>query len=157
MQPIADLGGVEKSFGAVRALGGVDLALARGECLGLVGHNGAGKSTLMNVLAGVIGLMAYMSGFLGNALGISALGAAVLLFAWSGTSVVGALLARRIPARVSGRVQLAIGLLVFIIYFNLLSAGKAWIEKGSVPVAVGLWWAHGLMLLLTIVLLVKSV
>jgi len=52
-----------------------------------------------------------MSGFLGNALGISALGAAVLLFAWSGTSVVGALLARRIPARVSGRVQLAIGLL----------------------------------------------
>jgi MFS family permease len=61
--------------------------------------------------AGVIGLMAYMSGFLGNALGISALGAAVLLFAWSGTSVVGALLARRIPARVSGRVQLAIGLL----------------------------------------------
>ena len=48
------LDGVEKSFGAVRALAGVDLALARGECLGLVGHNGAGKSTLMNVLSGVL-------------------------------------------------------------------------------------------------------
>jgi ribose transport system ATP-binding protein len=49
---IVNLDGVEKSFGAVRALGGVDFAVARGECVGLVGHNGAGKSTLMHVLAG---------------------------------------------------------------------------------------------------------
>ncbi|WP_299626061.1 sugar ABC transporter ATP-binding protein [Pelagibius sp.] len=50
----AELDGVDKSFGAVRALAGVSLALHNGECLGLVGHNGAGKSTLMNVLAGVL-------------------------------------------------------------------------------------------------------
>jgi lipopolysaccharide export system permease protein len=43
--------------------------------------------------------------------------------------------------------RLAVGLLVFIIYFNLLSAGKTWIEKGSVPVAAGLWWVHALMLM----------
>jgi ribose transport system ATP-binding protein len=49
---IVALDGVEKHFGAVRALGGVDFRVARGECLGLVGHNGAGKSTLMHVLAG---------------------------------------------------------------------------------------------------------
>ncbi|MDA0679201.1 MAG: LPS export ABC transporter permease LptF [Proteobacteria bacterium] len=41
--------------------------------------------------------------------------------------------------------RLAIGLLVFIIYFNLLSAGKAWLEQEVVPVQLGLWWVHGLM------------
>lgn len=49
--------------------------------------------------------------------------------------------------------RLAVGLLVFIIYFNLLSAGRAWLENGTVPPAVGLWWAHGLMLLAGLVLL----
>jgi ribose transport system ATP-binding protein len=46
--------GVAKSFGAVRALDGVDLAIATHECVGLIGHNGAGKSTLMHVLAGTL-------------------------------------------------------------------------------------------------------
>lgn len=49
---IVRLDGVEKHFGAVHALDGVDFAVAAGECVGLVGHNGAGKSTLMHVLAG---------------------------------------------------------------------------------------------------------
>lgn len=48
------LDGIRKSFGAVHALGGVDLRVGRGACLGLVGHNGAGKSTLMGVLAGTL-------------------------------------------------------------------------------------------------------
>jgi len=42
--------------------------------------------------------------------------------------------------------RLAIGLLVFIIYFNLLSAGKAWLEQGTVSASLGLWWVHALML-----------
>jgi ribose transport system ATP-binding protein len=50
--PLVSLRAVAKSYGAVNALGGVDLAIVPGECVGLVGHNGAGKSTLMNVLAG---------------------------------------------------------------------------------------------------------
>jgi ribose transport system ATP-binding protein len=48
------LDGVEKDFGAVKALGGVTLRIAAGECLGLVGHNGAGKSTLMHLLNGTL-------------------------------------------------------------------------------------------------------
>jgi ribose transport system ATP-binding protein len=51
---IVKLDGVEKNFGVVRALAGVDLACRAGECVGLVGHNGAGKSTLMHVLAGTL-------------------------------------------------------------------------------------------------------
>ncbi len=49
-----ELAGVSRSFGAVRALSDVNLLIAGGQCLGLVGHNGAGKSTLMHVLAGTL-------------------------------------------------------------------------------------------------------
>src|SRR3981081_4370976 len=51
---IVKFDGVEKHFGAVRALAGVDFAAWVGECVGLVGHNGAGKSTLVHVLAGTL-------------------------------------------------------------------------------------------------------
>jgi lipopolysaccharide export system permease protein len=52
----------------------------------------------------------------------------------------------RIQPRQGRYGRLMIGLLVFIIYFNLLSAGKAWIEQGTVSGSVGLWWVHALML-----------
>lgn len=60
---------------------------------------------------GVIALLSYMSGFVGTALGITAMGAALLLLCWSGVSVVTALLARRIPSHIPGRVQLGIGII----------------------------------------------
>jgi ABC-type multidrug transport system ATPase subunit len=49
MRPAIEICGVEKSFGTVRALAGVDLSVERGEALALLGPNGAGKSTLINV------------------------------------------------------------------------------------------------------------
>ena len=45
--------GIHKSYGSTRALRGVDLALAPGRCLGLVGRNGAGKSTMVSILSGL--------------------------------------------------------------------------------------------------------
>ncbi len=42
--------GLHKSFGAVQALRGVDLAVARGSVLGLLGPNGSGKTTTVRIL-----------------------------------------------------------------------------------------------------------
>jgi len=50
--PIVEMRGIAKRFGAVRANEGVDLAVAQGEIVGLLGENGAGKTTLMNILLG---------------------------------------------------------------------------------------------------------
>src|SRR4030088_3020720 len=43
---------ISKRYGAVTALVDVNLRLARGEVLGLIGDNGAGKSTLIKIICG---------------------------------------------------------------------------------------------------------
>ena len=51
-QPLLDLTGVGKEFGAIRALHDVDMQVFPGEVVGLMGDNGAGKSTLVKIIAG---------------------------------------------------------------------------------------------------------
>ena len=51
--PWLEIRDVSKSFPGVRALTEVNLSVARGEVLAVIGENGAGKSTLMKILAGV--------------------------------------------------------------------------------------------------------
>ncbi len=53
-----DLSGLTKHFGGVRAVDGIDLAVAQGEILGLIGPNGSGKSTIVNLICGLIPLTA---------------------------------------------------------------------------------------------------
>jgi ABC-2 type transport system ATP-binding protein len=48
--------GLEKRFGAVRALAGLSFRVERGELYGLVGADGAGKTTAMRALTGLVAL-----------------------------------------------------------------------------------------------------
>jgi ribose transport system ATP-binding protein len=52
--PLLALAGIRKSFGAVAALRGADLAVYPGEVHAIVGENGAGKSTLIGIASGVL-------------------------------------------------------------------------------------------------------
>lgn len=45
---------IQKHFGSLQALKGIDLTVQQGEFFGLLGPNGAGKSTLINILAGLL-------------------------------------------------------------------------------------------------------
>ena len=52
-EPRLQMRGINKSFGAVRALSDVNFEVYDNEVVGLVGDNGAGKSTLIKTIAGV--------------------------------------------------------------------------------------------------------
>jgi simple sugar transport system ATP-binding protein len=51
-EPLLELKGIGKEFGAIRALHDVDMKVYPGEVVGLMGDNGAGKSTLVKIIAG---------------------------------------------------------------------------------------------------------
>ena len=52
--PAVSARGLEKRFGALRALRGIDLEVPSGRTLAVIGPNGAGKSTLLRILAGLV-------------------------------------------------------------------------------------------------------
>jgi len=52
--PLLQVAGMGKRFGGFVALDGIDLAVERGERVGLIGPNGSGKSTFVNCLSGVL-------------------------------------------------------------------------------------------------------
>ncbi|HXC28968.1 MAG TPA: ABC transporter ATP-binding protein [Stellaceae bacterium] len=52
--PLLDVNGLGKRFGGFVALEDINLAIAKGERLGLIGPNGSGKSTLVNCLCGTL-------------------------------------------------------------------------------------------------------
>jgi lipopolysaccharide export system permease protein len=46
--------------------------------------------------------------------------------------------------------RLGTALFIYLIYTNLLSIGRVWVERGFVSDAVGLWWVHGLVALIAV-------
>lgn len=52
--PALAITGLHKSFGASRAVAGLDLSVARGEIVGMIGPDGAGKTTTMRIALGLL-------------------------------------------------------------------------------------------------------
>jgi lipopolysaccharide export system permease protein len=50
------------------------------------------------------------------------------------------------------RVWMAV--VIYFLYLNLISAGKVWIARGSVPASLGLWWTHAVVVSLALVVIV---
>jgi ABC-type branched-subunit amino acid transport system ATPase component len=51
--PVIEIRGVQKHFGGLYALSGLDMEVHEGEIVSVIGPNGAGKSTLFNVVTGI--------------------------------------------------------------------------------------------------------
>lgn len=49
--------------------------------------------------------------------------------------------------------RLWLALVIYFLYQNLINIGRSWIAHGSVPEAVGLWWTHGAVLILALVVI----
>jgi lipopolysaccharide export system permease protein len=65
-----------------------------------------------------------------------------------------ALMAHSSPRR--GRyAKVFIAVLVYFVYHNLLRIAEKWLERGQVPLEVGVWWVHGLLLLAVLALLLR--
>ena len=52
MAPMLEITGLEKGFGGLQALGGVDFHVDEGEVVSVIGPNGAGKTTFFNTITG---------------------------------------------------------------------------------------------------------
>ena len=52
--PLLQCRGLTKTFGGLAALDGLDLTVARGEIVGLIGPNGSGKTTCFNLVSGLV-------------------------------------------------------------------------------------------------------
>ncbi|CAK0762158.1 lipopolysaccharide export system permease protein [Gammaproteobacteria bacterium] len=46
--------------------------------------------------------------------------------------------------------KLFTGIMIYVIFSNLLGVARNWMERGIVPIEFGLWWVHGLLFLLVI-------
>ncbi len=44
-------------------------------------------------------------------------------------------------------------MVIYFLYQNLITVGKVWISRGTVPEIAGLWWTHAAVVLLALVVI----
>jgi len=59
----------------------------------------------------------------------------------------------RLRPRQGRYARVGFAILIFFVYINLIIAGKMWIARGTTPEWLGLWWVHGCVALLALVIL----
>ena len=67
--PVLKLEGLKVAYGAIQAVKGIDLEVAAGELVSLIGSNGAGKTTTLNTIAGILRPASGKVSYLGQELG----------------------------------------------------------------------------------------
>jgi lipopolysaccharide export system permease protein len=59
----------------------------------------------------------------------------------------------RLKPRQGRYARVWLALVAYLIYWNLITAGQAWVARGAIPAALGLWWTHIAVLLLAVVVI----
>jgi lipopolysaccharide export system permease protein len=62
----------------------------------------------------------------------------------------------RLRPRQGRYARVGFAIIVYFVYSNLLSASKVWVEKGTLPPAIGVWWVHILLLAFGTYLLLRE-
>jgi lipopolysaccharide export system permease protein len=52
--------------------------------------------------------------------------------------------------------RVGFAIVVYFVYWNLLSASKIWLEKGELAPAIGVWWVHAAALALGLYLVMRD-
>jgi len=52
--------------------------------------------------------------------------------------------------------KMGLAILIYFVYANLLAAARVWIERETVPAAVGLWWVHAIVIAMALWLLARE-
>jgi lipopolysaccharide export system permease protein len=63
----------------------------------------------------------------------------------------------RVRTRQGRYAQLVPAMLLYIIYGNFMFLGRSWIRDGTVSHALGMWWTHGIMLAIAIILIIVRI
>src|SRR5690606_32553763 len=62
----------------------------------------------------------------------------------------------RLRPRQGRYARIGYAILVYFAYFQLLSMAKVWVARGALAPELGLWWIHGLMVILAALLLLRK-
>lgn len=71
-------------------------------------------------------------------------------------AILGVVISRTSPRQ--GRfAKLFVAIMIYVIYNNLMSIARSWVEHSEVPVEVGIWWVHLLVFVVFVFLLYQQI